>query len=237
MRDLPPDYRVVWLMRDVEGLTPKNRGGPGNQHPQRQDASAPGETGPSQAVGRLSSRWELLYEQRARAPSQSRLRGLAERVSEYLDGELPLELKSRWRSMSEPAPTAEIVDLLRRIRDLAHLLPVVVASGAPQGPVRVVKGAWAPDYFRAGGRDVPGVPASLPAGGGSRHRPSLALLFNRWRFAHECRTRVCLMAGTLVIRARTRLTATPGSSSGRLCGRQPVPVIVHRVLPGGDHPR
>jgi anti-sigma factor RsiW len=51
---------------------------------------------------------------------------LAERVSEYLDGELPLELKLAVEEHVGTCSNCEkFVDSLRRTRDLAHLLPVV----------------------------------------------------------------------------------------------------------------
>ena len=51
---------------------------------------------------------------------------LAERVSEYLDGELPIELKLAVEEHVGSCSNCEkFVDSLRRTRDLAHLLPVV----------------------------------------------------------------------------------------------------------------
>ncbi len=51
---------------------------------------------------------------------------LAERISEYLDGELPLELKLAVEEHVGTCSNCEkFVDSLRRTRDLAHLLPAV----------------------------------------------------------------------------------------------------------------
>ena len=51
---------------------------------------------------------------------------LAERISEYLDGEQPLELKvSVEEHLGACSNCEKFVDSLRRTRDLAHLLPVV----------------------------------------------------------------------------------------------------------------
>lgn len=51
---------------------------------------------------------------------------LAERVSEYLDGELPPELKLAMEEHVGICSSCEkFVDSLRRTRDLVHLLPAV----------------------------------------------------------------------------------------------------------------
>jgi anti-sigma factor RsiW len=49
---------------------------------------------------------------------------LAERISEYLDGELPGDLRLEVEEHVEHCSTCEkFVDSVRRTRDLAHLLP------------------------------------------------------------------------------------------------------------------
>jgi anti-sigma factor RsiW len=49
---------------------------------------------------------------------------LAERISEYLDGELPSELRLEVEEHVDHCSTCEtFVDSVRRTRDLAHLLP------------------------------------------------------------------------------------------------------------------
>ncbi len=49
---------------------------------------------------------------------------LAERISEYLDGELPADLRMEVAEHVDHCSTCEtFVDSVRRTRDLAHLLP------------------------------------------------------------------------------------------------------------------